>query len=593
LQYFVSKLSFVFLFSISSLSWGQGAEYYNEIKDSSGNIRSWYKDIYQIYQNMNEREVEIFFAQSKKDFMGDNALFPLPRLILDSELQLLRDGVAQRGNALRAFLQDHYSGEKSYLGADIFPKGVLEKIIARYHEHDYMGKLNPQTISFIYGPDIIRKPDGQFAIIEDNIGFVGGIGDLMIAREILFKRIPKYQELINASHDPSEFYRDLVKRWRELANPKGGGIVLWTLPQEERADNEDARTEKILENYGVKFIKPGDGQKLYADKNGNTWFEQKQKNGQLIRKRVGFLFLHAEHKDFEPNSKYNRPWSLLDTAGWFKTSYELVSKADRELKGHLRKQKQYMLSFGDSERSREYQRLLRAMTPNENNQINFDRLQKTLESNPHLDFDLAERANNRPSGVMEEIVAGRLPSSYSPGCEFIGDKEFYIYVEKLIEFYTRQNVIVQNLETRSTATYDQNGRARANPEVIDDFIKNYRKRVAKGVDSRGGDAAYIGPKMNQQELAEVRTMLEANPGSFIVQNFEHLSVLDKYIVDARMLSWVGAQGPVVSFVPWGRGLPIDGDGKVNLSAKGREITIIPVKDPYKTRCDDLGMSRFL
>lgn len=36
---------------------------------------------------------------------------------------------------------------------------------------------------------------------------------------------------------------------------------------------------------------------------------------------------------------------------------------------------------------------------------------------------------------------------------------------------------------------------------------------------------------------------------------------------------------VVSPTPWGRGVPIDGDGKVNLSQKGKEFAVVVVADP--------------
>jgi len=42
---------------------------------------------------------------------------------------------------------------------------------------------------FWYGPDIIRGADGQFYVCEDNIGYVGGMGDLLCARKVPFSLI--------------------------------------------------------------------------------------------------------------------------------------------------------------------------------------------------------------------------------------------------------------------------------------------------------------------------------------------------------------------------------------------------------------------
>jgi hypothetical protein len=66
-------------------------------------------------------------------------------------------------------------------------------------------------------------------------------------------------------------------------------------------------------------------------------------------------------------------------------------------------------------------------------------------------------------------------------------------------------------------------------------------------------------------------------------------VLKDYIVDARVLGQVGSQEVIVSNVPWGRGLPQNGNGKVNLSGDGIEITILIHDEPTRKvmRCENL------
>ncbi len=565
--------------------------YYDEVMDSQGRVRPWYKDVYRIYSGMSPAQVEQFFATSRADFTGDNDLLPLPRLMLASEVQTLKQGVEQRGNAIRAFLADHYSGKKTYANAGIFPPGVLERIIKRHGEEGYQGVLRPEAISFIYGPDSIRLADGSFAIIEDNPVFVGGFGDLPIARESLLRQIPEYQKAIQSTGDPTEFYRALVAQWRALANPRDGIMVVWTLSPEERADTEDVRINEILGKFGVHAVVHGDGQRLYADAQGNTFLESPLPNGTIHRQRVGFLFNHAEHKDFEPRWRFNREKVLMDKANWFKENYEVVY-AQGELKPYDATMKQYMLQFSEVDRQREYKRLMEVLSPRADGTIDYDRLQQVLESNPQQRFRLDEFAAQRPIGIMEAMVSGKLPTANSPGLEFIGDKEFYVYVEKLIEFYLREKPVIKNLPTRPAAVYDASGRAQANPAVVADFRRNPENFVAKPVGGRGGDDMYIGPKLDAAGVEEAISRMQANPGNYIVQEFRHLSVLGNYIVDARMHSWVSSAGSVVSWVPWGRGLPIDGDGKVNLSAKGKEVTIIPVIDPQFGDCGKMDLRAF-
>jgi hypothetical protein len=50
--------------------------------------------------------------------------------------------------------------------------------------------------------------------------------------------------------------------------------------------------------------------------------------------------------------------------------------------------------------------------------------------------------------------------------------------------------------------------------------------------------------------------------------------MNDVIVDMRVISDVSRDKILVTETPWGRGLPMSGNGKVNLSDQGREITIL-------------------
>jgi glutathione synthase/RimK-type ligase-like ATP-grasp enzyme len=120
--------------------------------------------------------------------------------------------------------------------------------------------------------------------------------------------------------------------------------------------------------------------------------------------------------------------------------------------------------------------------------------------------------------------------------------------------------------------------------MIKEFVKNPKKYVVKSKDGRGGDAVFIGPKMSKGAISELAGKMTANKDHYIIQEVTNLSRLGNMIVDARLVSHVDRVSNLIPFTPWGRGLPIDGDGKVNLSANGKEVAIIPVPDAGMDPC---------
>ena len=62
--------------------------------------------------------------------------------------------------------------------------------------------------------------------------------------------------------------------------------------------------------------------------------------------------------------------------------------------------------------------------------------------------------------------------------------------------------------------------------------------------------------------------LRRTPEQFIVQEFQHLSVLDTRIVDLRLHAHVDSEQIIVSNTPWGRANWLHGNGKVNIGSEG-------------------------
>merc|ERR1712137_845753 len=91
---------------------------------------------------------------------------------------------------------------------NVVPQTILKQVLERNNEETIRkyAKHLLHRWSFWFGPDLIRGPDGAFYVCEDNIGYVGGMGDLQRARESLLNFFPEYKPVINHTHLPEQFY---------------------------------------------------------------------------------------------------------------------------------------------------------------------------------------------------------------------------------------------------------------------------------------------------------------------------------------------------------------------------------------------------
>lgn len=211
--------------------------------------------------------IDTFGEVSQKAFRGDNKLYHIPRMLTKEENELLRSGVSQRGRALRAFLKD-MSRCKDYSKMDCvkkgaFPLDVLKRIEARCAETPTAKLTNCKDLywSTWYGPDIIRGPDDdgkyKFFVLEDNLGYVGGFGDLIDARRILTSTFPELKPALGPDQT-SCFYDEMAKHY--LAQVKEGEKVVLLYYQRscagaaETADNEDRRLVRLFEKRGIVAV---------------------------------------------------------------------------------------------------------------------------------------------------------------------------------------------------------------------------------------------------------------------------------------------------------------------------------------------------
>lgn len=525
----------------------ESTQFYDEVMDESGNVRPQYEGVWKHYQSLSKAAQKTFREQSLKDFKADNALAPLPRIMTDVEYDELRKGVEQRGRALTMFLKDHYSGKKSYEGK-VISKDDLNRIIRRSGEEGFAGVVDPGRIAFPYGPDIIRDSDGVWRVLEDNPGFIGGIGDLKQARQSLLKRMPEYKKILKPVDQPEDYYKEMGRRYK--SKPGKGRTVVYMIPP--YADNEDLRLKKLYKDQGLQVVTPYTKAKLVTTPKG--LFVEEKINGNISRKRVGYLVLNGEHGWVDVNHPATKLKDMFDELQYWMyedTPHDIKSRA--KMKPLIDE----YLKNGTIDES-EFRRVL-------------------SESNIAPYLDSPDRKAQRLDGLIDLYSKGALDMNYTPGIDFIGDKEFTQYVEEIVRFYLNEEPILKNVPTENFVSESPSGKMILNEVLLKRVMKNKSKYVIKQVDGRGGDGIWVGSKTSAAEWLKAEKVVRASPGQFQVQEFKHLSVLGDLIVDLRMIAAVDSNSVYVSPTPWGRGLPISGNGKVNISDQGLEVAMMVVK----------------
>ncbi|HEX2435778.1 MAG TPA: circularly permuted type 2 ATP-grasp protein [Solirubrobacterales bacterium] len=121
----------------------------------------------------------VTFGESETGLL---ALDLVPRLLTPSEWTTISVGVLQRARALDRFAADVY-GERAIVAAGILPERVIQS--SAHYEPAMRGGEGPPTWVSIVGFDLVRGPDGEFGVLEDQIRMPSGLAYAAAAREVL------------------------------------------------------------------------------------------------------------------------------------------------------------------------------------------------------------------------------------------------------------------------------------------------------------------------------------------------------------------------------------------------------------------------
>jgi len=177
---------------------------YDEMFDAKGTPRDHYQALYQTLLDLpgeelsrSQQAAELSFLHQGITFTvygreeGTERIFPsdlLPRIIPSAEWATIERGLTQRLTALNLFLKDVY-GKAQILSDGVVPRDLVYS--CRHFRREMRGLQVPRdTYVSVCGTDLVRLPDGTFAVLEDNLRVPSGVSYMLANRQVLKKVFP-------------------------------------------------------------------------------------------------------------------------------------------------------------------------------------------------------------------------------------------------------------------------------------------------------------------------------------------------------------------------------------------------------------------
>ncbi|MEY2944091.1 MAG: hypothetical protein RLY97_2105 [Pseudomonadota bacterium] len=122
-----------------------------------------------------------------------------------------------------------------------------------------------------------------------------------------------------------------------------------------------------------------------------------------------------------------------------------------------------------------------------------------MSFNPHSMLGVA--------GIMDVYRAGGITIANAPGTGIADDKAIYSFMPEIVEFYTGEKPLLQNVPTWRCAEGDS----------LAYVLDHLSELVVKEVHGSGGYGMLIGPAASRAELAAFESKLRATPENYIAQ----------------------------------------------------------------------------
>ena len=118
-------------------------------------------------------------------------------------------------------------------------------------------------------------------------------------------------------------------------------------------------------------------------------------------------------------------------------------------------------------------------------------------------------------GIFDVYRAGGITIANAPGTGVADDKAIYSYMPEIVEFYTGERPLLENVPTWRCSE----------PDALAHVLDNLADLVVKEVHGSGGYGMLVGPAASKKEVAAFREKLLARPDNYIAQPTLSLSTV--------------------------------------------------------------------
>src|SRR5256885_2096602 len=177
---------------------------FDEMLDGDGRPRPHYQEL---YHRLLEMPTETLYQRQQAantaflnqgitftvygDDEGTERIWPydlLPRIITSAEWETIERGLTQRITALNLFLKDVYH-EGRILSDGTVPRWLIYS--CQHYRREMRGVHVPHDIYVaVDGTDLVRLPDGRFAVLEDNLRVPSGVSYMLANRQVMKRTFP-------------------------------------------------------------------------------------------------------------------------------------------------------------------------------------------------------------------------------------------------------------------------------------------------------------------------------------------------------------------------------------------------------------------
>jgi uncharacterized circularly permuted ATP-grasp superfamily protein len=178
---------------------------YDEMFEAEGLPRPHYRSLFEMLLSLPLEEMrrrkqaaDISFLHQGITFTvygreeGTERIFPhdlLPRIVTSGEWETIERGLTQRITALNLFLHDIYHEGRC------LKDGVVSRDLVYSCKH-FRRQMREFTVPkniyvTVVGTDLVRLPDGSFAVLEDNLRVPSGVSYMLTSRAVMKRIFPE------------------------------------------------------------------------------------------------------------------------------------------------------------------------------------------------------------------------------------------------------------------------------------------------------------------------------------------------------------------------------------------------------------------